>query len=242
VALILVTGASTGLGLATAATLAASGHDVVVHARNEQRLRDIAGLDEMHGVIYGDLSRLHETQAVADRANAIGRFDAVIHNAGMFRGADVLAVNAVAPFVLTALMRRPARSIYLSSGMHMSGSARLAKGKLTSRSGATYSDSKLYVTALAMAVAARWPDVMAHAVDPGWVPTRMGGPSAPDSLEEGHRTQVWLATAESDEISPRSGGYWYHGRVHATHSAAIDPQFQRNLILALEEDTGIVLP
>jgi NAD(P)-dependent dehydrogenase (short-subunit alcohol dehydrogenase family) len=241
-ALILVTGASTGLGLATAMALAAGGHDVVLHARNARRVRDPALLDQMHDVIHGDLSRLDETKLVAKRANAIGRFDAVIHNAGVFRGPDVLAVNAVAPFVLTAVMTRPARSIYLSSSMHLSGSPYFTKAGLTSGSSATYEDSKLYVTALALALAKRWPGVMAHAVDPGWVPTRMGGPSATDSLGEGHRTQEWLATAAETEISPRSGGYWYHGRVRQPHPAASDPQFQEQLIRALEEHTGMTLP
>jgi len=241
-ALILVTGASTGLGLATATALAAGGHDVVLHARNARRVSDPALLDQMHDVIYGDLSGLDETKLVAKRANAIGRFDAVIHNAGVFRGPDVLAVNAVAPFVLTAVMTRSARSIYLSSSMHLSGSPYLSKAGLTSGSSATYEDSKLYVTALALALAKRWPDVMAHAVDPGWVPTRMGGPSATDSLDEGHRTQEWLATAAETEISPRSGGYWYHGRVRRPHSAASDPQFQEQIIRALEEHTGMTLP
>jgi NAD(P)-dependent dehydrogenase (short-subunit alcohol dehydrogenase family) len=73
--------------------------------------------------------------------------------------------------------------------MHMSGSTDLNAKLFTRNSRTTYADSKLYVTAFALAVAARRPDVMAHAVDPGWVPTRMGGPSASDDFDEGHRTQ-----------------------------------------------------
>ena len=67
-----------------------------------------------------------------------------------------------------------------------------------------YSDSKLYVTALAFAVARRWPDVLSNAVDPGWVPTKMGGPGAPDDLEKGYLTQTWLAV--SDEAAATVSG------------------------------------
>jgi hypothetical protein len=69
----------------------------------------------------------------------------------------------------------------------------------------------------------------------------MGGRAAPDSLEEGHRTQEWLATADQSEISPRSGGYWYHRRSRQPHPAARSAQFQRELMDKLEADTGFVL-
>ena len=72
-----------------------------------------------------------------------------------------------------------------------------------------YSESKLYITTVAFAVARLWPKVMSNAVDPGWVPTKMGGRGAPDDLEEGHLTQTWLAT--SDEPAAKTSGHlWYH--------------------------------
>src|SRR5690349_16167327 len=104
-ALILVTGASAGLGLASATTLVEQGHQVVLHARSEERLHNQTLVARMHDVVYGDLSSLHATVQIAERVNAIGVFDAVIHNAGALRGPDVLAVNVVAPYVLTALVR-----------------------------------------------------------------------------------------------------------------------------------------
>ena len=179
-ALILVTGASAGLGLASATTLADQGHDVVLHARSAGRMRGHPVLARMHGVVYGDLSSLDATIQVAEGANEIGAFDAVIHNAGVLRGPEVLAVNAIAPFVLTALMA-PRRSIYLGSSMHFSGSTDLGAREAFDVPGRShpYEDSKLYVTTLAMAVAARQPDMLSHAVDPGWVPTRMGGLELP---------------------------------------------------------------
>ncbi len=238
-ALILVTGSSTGLGLACATALAGRGHAVVLHARNAERLPARAVLDRMHDVLLGDLSGIDETIRVAEDADAIGEFDAVIHNAGMLRGPEVLPVNVLAPYVLTALIT-PRRSIYLSSSMHFTGSSDLSVDPLArSPLASGYDDSKLYVTTLAMALAAQRPDLMSHAVDPGWVPTRMGGAAAPDSLTAGHETQEWLATADAGEVTPRSGGYWYHRMAHNPHPAAMDPQFQTELIEVLEGSTGI---
>src|ERR1700712_2963480 len=189
--MILVTGASTGLGLATADTLARAGHRVVLHARRPDRIADDSLRDRMHAVVFGDLSDAAETRDVARQAAELGRFDAVIHNAGVIDG-PVTAVNVIAPYILMAALAAPHRSIVLSSGMHLSGSADLDRA-FSGRG--DYSTSKLLVTALAMALADRTA-TLSHAVDPGWVPTRMGGRGAPDSLEEGHRTQEWLATAD----------------------------------------------
>jgi NAD(P)-dependent dehydrogenase (short-subunit alcohol dehydrogenase family) len=50
----------------------------------------------MYGAIYGDLAKLDETVALAEHANRLGRFDAVIHNAGVLDAGDVLTVNTLA--------------------------------------------------------------------------------------------------------------------------------------------------
>ncbi|MET7455780.1 SDR family NAD(P)-dependent oxidoreductase [Streptomyces sp. NPDC005574] len=241
-ALILVTGASAGLGLLTATTLADEGHEVVLHVRNPGRAPDRAVLDRMRAVVHGDLSDREETLRVARQADRTGSFDAVIHNAGVLRGSgpEVFAVNILAPFILTAAMAPPGRSIFLTSSLHLSGSTDLGALDSTGR-GDAYADSKLHVTALAMALAVRRPDVLAHAVDPGWVPTRMGGPGASDDLDEGHRTQEWLATADASGIDPRSGGYWYHRTARRPHPAALDPRFQEELLHALTARTGLTL-
>lgn len=238
---ILVTGAAAGLGLLTATSLANEGHDVVVHARTPERFEDPAAVETMRGAVYGNLADLGDAQAIAAQANGYGRFDAVIHNAGVMDSADTLAVNVFAPYVLTALMERPARIIVVSSSMHTGGDAVLDGGRFP-REPVSYSTSKLYVTALTLGLARRWPDVMAHCLCPGWVPTRMGGPSAPESLEEGHATQEWLATAPEREIVPRTGGYWKHKRPRTPHSAAADPAYQEAIIAACEAETGIALP
>lgn len=240
---ILVTGSADGLGRLAAATLLDAGHDVVVHARDRARL---AALDELTGrgavAVVGDLAVPAETIALAGRIEACGPFDAVIHNAGVYRGAAILPVNVVAPYLLTAAVPRPARLVYLSSGMHLGGRARLDGLDWSGRRPtATYSDSKLLVTVLAAAVARRWPDVFANAVDPGWVPTRMGGPDAPDDLHLGHLTQEWLATS-AEPAARTSGGYWHHQQRRPAHPAVQDETFQDALLHELAACTGIALP
>lgn len=232
--LILVTGSSTGLGLNAAAELADQGHQVVVHARTAESEPAAPSGREWRAVLLGDLTDQSQTRSVAEQANAVGRFDAVIHNAGVVSGPDTVAVNVIAPYLLTALMTSPDRLIYLSSGMHRNGSADLS-GLTSGR--ARYSDTKLWLTALALALANRWPQVASHAVDPGWVPTRMGGSNAPDDLIEGHRTQTWLATAS--RVDPPTGGYWFHRRTYAPHPSVTDPEFQGVLLDALAKQTGV---
>jgi len=222
-----------------AQTLLQDGHDVVVHARNADRLTAMRDLqDRGAATVVGDLSDPDETRRLADDVNGLGHMDAVIHNAGVFRSPQVLAVNVVAPYLLTALIERPERLIYLSSGLHQGGDARLVgidwSGRRTPGS---YSDSKLFVTTLATAVARTWPEVSSNAVNPGWVPTKMGGAGAPDDLRLGHLTQEWLATSDDPEART-SGGYWYHQRRTDPHPIVHDQRFQDDLIDELARFTG----
>lgn len=239
---IFVTGSADGLGRASAQMLLSQGHEVVVHVRAPHRLNAVQELLALGAVaVLGDLGDLEQTVEVARQVNALGKMDAVIHNAGVYSGASVLPVNVVAPYVLTALIERPKRLIYLSSGMHHGGRPSLEgmdwRGQ---RATGSYSDSKLMVTALAVALARRWPDVFSHAVDPGWVPTKMGGPSAPDDLRLGHLTQEWLATSDSPEACT-SGGYWHHQRRADPHPAVHDQKFQDRLLAELRSATGAAL-
>ena len=239
---ILVTGSTDGLGLATAETLAREGHHVLVHARSARRVPAVQHLvDQGAQCLVGDLSDDAEVRQLADEANRIGGIDAVIHNAGVLDGAALLPVNVVAPYLLTALISGPRRMIYLSSGMHRGGNTRLDGLDWSGRSAtASYSTTKLHITAISAALARLVPGVTSNAVDPGWVPTRMGGRSAPDDLELGHRTQEWLATSDDPDANG-SGGYWYHQRRQAPHPAAEDGDFQDALLARLAEHTGVTL-
>ncbi|WP_427308194.1 SDR family NAD(P)-dependent oxidoreductase [Cupriavidus sp. H39] len=238
-----ITGSADGLGHAAAGTLLAEGHEVIVHVRSQARLPAVAALVDQGAIAtIGDLSDVGQIRDLARQVNAIGGMDAVIHNAGVISGAQLLVVNVVAPYLLTALIRRPRRLIYLSSSMHTGGRASLAGMDWTGRSATGgYADSKLFLTTLAAAVARRWPDVYSNAVDPGWVPTKMGGPDAPDDLRLGHLTQAWLATSEDPEALT-SGGYWYHQQRRKPHPAVHDTGFQQRLLAELARATGTGLP
>src|SRR5260221_6257344 len=203
------------------------GHDVVLHARSGERAASVAGLARRAaGVVMGDLASAAGTRGLAGQVNEVGRMDAVIHNAGIFlepsRGttaeghATTLAVNTLAPYILTALIGRPDRLIYLSSGMRHGGAGSLRDIDWTERgwnAAQAYAETKLHVAALAVAAARAWPGVLSNAVDPGWVATKMGGPGASGDLEMGSRTQTWLAVS-NDAAAAVSGGYWYHPPPH----------------------------
>jgi NAD(P)-dependent dehydrogenase (short-subunit alcohol dehydrogenase family) len=241
---VFITGSAGGLGLAAAADLLDQGHEVVIHARSRSRLTDAGNLMARGAAaVVGDLSSVEETRDVSGQVNKLGHMDAVIHNAGVYTGPQILSVNVIAPYLLTALIGRPARLVYLSSGMHRGGRASVkGLGTAGPRSAAvSYSDSKLLVATLAAAVARRWPEVLSNAVDPGWVPTRMGGPGATDNLELGKVTQVWLAIS-TDPAACTSGGYWYHQRELPSHPAVSDERFQDELVGALARLTGVGLP
>jgi NAD(P)-dependent dehydrogenase (short-subunit alcohol dehydrogenase family) len=100
---------------------------------------------------------------------------------------QTFAVNTLAPYLSTALIARPHRLVFMTSDLHQSGEPDLSdlrrRQRLWSGSQA-YSNSKLFVVALAFGVARLWPDVLSNAVNPGWVATRMGGPQAPDDFEQ----------------------------------------------------------
>ncbi|PSL37348.1 short-subunit dehydrogenase [Labedella gwakjiensis] len=238
---ILVTGAASGLGAGAARELLAAGHDVVVHARTEERAESIRDVLERGGrLVTADLSDLEATRDLATQVERLGGVDAIIHNAGVLDGRRILPVNVVAPYLLTALV--PARRlVFLSSGMHNGGRATVAgldwSGGKTS---ASYSDSKLLVTTLAFAAWRRLDVQSSHAVDPGWVPTAMGGPGAPDDLEAGHQTQAWLAAGEEPETD--GSAYWYHRTQRTPHPSTRDERFQDELLEALAAHTGVALP
>jgi NAD(P)-dependent dehydrogenase (short-subunit alcohol dehydrogenase family) len=257
VARVLITGSSDGLGLMAGRLLVAEGHVVVLHARNKSRAEDAqAELPQAAGVITGDLAALAGMRQVAEQANAAGPFDAVVHNAGVGHREPprrvttedglslVFAVNVLAPYVLTALIERPGRLGYLSSGLHRGADAELGDAQWERRSWngfQAYSESKLLDVALTFALARRWPDVLCNGIEPGWVPTKMGGPAAPDDLSLAPVTQAWLAVSD-DPAATVTGGYFYHQRPQETHPAARDVPVQDELLGYCARLSGVELP
>ena len=248
---IFITGSADGLGKLAAIALINQGHQVVLHARNHKRAQDaFTQIDGAQTVLTADLSSIAETKNLAAELNNIGGFDAVIHNAGLYQVSNLdlsadglpllLAVNTIAPYILTSLMYKPQRLIYLSSGMHLQGDPTL-KGLEAARPGVSYSDSKLHNLILAKAVARKWSSIYSNAVDPGWVPTKMGGESAPDNLEKGYQTQVWLAVSNETKALV-TGRYFHHQRSVNYLAKADDITTQEQLLQLCEQISGVSFP
>jgi len=239
---IFITGAADGLGQLSANLLVRQGHQVVLHARNAERGQEaLKKTPKADTVLTGDLSDIEETRKLADQVNDLGSFDAVIHNAGVYRSSSRqnFKVNTLAPYILTCLIQKPKRLIYLSSGMHSHGRPNLEYFN-DNIDRISYSDSKLHVVMLAFAMARKWPDVYSNAVDPGWVPTKMGGRSAPDDLQKGYETQSWLAVSNDDKAKV-SGKYFFHQKERHHNPIAGDVAMQEKLLLALKDITGVSL-
>ena len=153
-------------------------------------------------------------------------------------------MNSLAPYVLTALITKPSRLVYISSELHKSGDKSLKDlnwNERTWRGTPAYSDSKLHNVLLAFAVARHWPDVLSNAIEPGWVATKMGGPRATGNLDEGHRTQAWLAVSD-DPKARVTGDYFYHKEQREPLKAARDIGLQERFLAACQEMSGVSLP
>jgi NAD(P)-dependent dehydrogenase (short-subunit alcohol dehydrogenase family) len=252
---VFISGSSTGLGLMAGELLIKQGHHVVLHARNSARSDDARrALPGAEAIVEGDLDTIAGAKEVAARVNELGRFDAVIHNAavgyreGHHLTADglphVFAINTLAAYILTALVERPHRLVYLSSGMHHHANANLDDILWKKRrwNGSTaYAESKLHDTILAFAVARRWPDVLSNSLEPGWVPTKMGGPGAPDDMDQAHLTQAWLAASDEPKVKV-TGRYFYHMAPLAPNPQANSAELQDRLVAICAELSGVPLP
>ncbi|KAI1108955.1 short chain dehydrogenase [Nemania sp. NC0429] len=260
---IFITGSSDGLGLRAAQQLVARGHTVYLHARNARRAEDARNAcPGAADVLLGDLSSIEETKALAASVAALGPLDCIFHNAGLYLGPyreqaegypAVFAVNVLAPYLLTCLAPRPRRLIYTTSGTHWSGSgglddlgwrARQRAGRFGNGGGA-YADTKLHNIMFGFAFARRFAaeGVVAHSVDPGWVPTKMGGAGAPGDIRETERLYVMLAEG-SGEAEGKSGCFWAYGKRGPARPKedACDEAAQDALLEKLAEITGVAVP
>lgn len=250
---IFITGSADGLGFLTAKKLLSEGHQVIFHARNNKRAADIRQkLEGATDIVTGNLADIMETFKLADQVNALGKIDAIIHNAGIGYAAkhrqitndgicEIFAVNVLAPYILSAQLTPVKRSIFLSSSMYRSGANDAGDINWEKRlwnSTQAYSESKFYDTLLACALARIRPETLCNSVDPGWVPTKMGGPSAPDDLDKGYETQVWLA-ASNDAIV--TGQLFHHMKAQKLMDAVKNREIQERLLNYCAKVTGKVL-
>ncbi len=176
-----VTGASTGLGARFARVLAEAGAEVVVTARREDRLRELA--DEIGGrAVPGDITRAEDRLRLSE---AVGdRIDILVNNAGIGTGGRpeeysvddfrrTFEVNVVAPFAVTQLLVRPMLAQGSGSIINIASVTALVSSP-RGRS-AAYSASKAALVSLTRNLAVAWgrKGVRVNALAPSWFPTEM---------------------------------------------------------------------
>ncbi|KAI1740772.1 short chain dehydrogenase [Xylaria scruposa] len=259
---IFITGSSDGLGLRAAKQLISRGHTVYLHARTAQRAQDARNAcPGAADVLLGDLTSIEETKALASSLSKLEPMDCIFHNAGLYLGPyraqaegypAVFAVNVLAPYILTCLAPLPKRLVYASSDTHFSGSTSLDDFGWRERheagrfsDGSAYADTKLYNAMFGFVFARRFAarGVVANSIDPGWVPTKMGGSAATGDISESDRLYVILAEG-SGEAEGKNGCYWENGTKGPARAKkdAYDEQAQDALLKKLEEITGRAVP
>lgn len=232
---VLITGSTAGVGQLTAKALIEKGYKVVLHARNEQRANDAKrDLPNAEAVVIGDLSDIEATKKLANDINALGTFDVIIHNAGVYQaqaqGNTIYHVNSLAPYILTSLVHKPKQLIYVSSDLHRGGDLKL-QNMQSATPNINYNDSKLQVLALSKAVANHWKDVRVNAIRPGWVATKMGGSGSPDKLRLSYETLVWLVENQ-DPVTQTTGQFFFQKRLEPNYNKIVDDVAMQNALLA----------
>lgn len=257
---ILITGSSDGFGLEAARQLIERKHVVYLHARNQQRADETkAKCPGAAGVLIGDVTNVAETRRLAEEANAIGTFDAVILNAGLFHGPmrktpdtgvpAVVFVNVLAPYIFTCLLNRPKRLVYVASVLHFQANPdlkdmwwfeRCAAGEAGWDEFQAYCDSKLQVMLLAKAVARRFKDTSVTMLHPGYVPTKLAGDEATDKMEDGIET--YLTLAEGDYDQSMKGVYFLpNSKIGEPLPVTADETLQEKVVKACQDLLGLSL-
>lgn len=254
---IFITGSSDGIGQAGAKLLADQGHHIFLHARNAERAKQAhAAVPNAEGVVIGDLGSIDGTKKLAEEANKHGPFDCVVHNAGLGPSNDgsktsdgiasTFAVNTLGPYILTALMPKPKRLLYLSSGLHNGGSGSFediiwAERKWDAMQ--AYSDSKLHDIWLASYVARQWPDVQSCSMDPGWIKTKMGGGGAPGVVGTPAKAIADFAAGEGESpAGQKTGVYFTPQGAQSPKKVAGDEQKQEEFVSTCEKLSGVSFP
>lgn len=255
---ILITGSTDGFGLEAARQLVQRKHTVYLHARNQERAEDAkAKCPGAAGVLIADLTSVAETRKLAEEANAIGAFDAVILNAGLLYGPfratpetgvpAMVFVNVLAPYILACLLKQPKRLVFVASVLHREATNTsvkdifwLERGDKDFKDFPAYCDSKFHVVLLANAVARRYKDVSVTSLHPGWVPTKLAGADAPGKLEDGVETYVMLAEGDYDQSLT---GAYFDPKKQSGEPLPLtaDLDLQEAVVKACEEVTGLKL-
>ncbi|CEI70766.1 hypothetical protein FVEN_g752 [Fusarium venenatum] len=253
---ILITGSTDGFGFEAARQLIERKHQVYLHARNQQRADEVkTKLPGAAGVLIADLTTVAESRKLAEEVNAIGTFDAVFLNAGLFHGpfrkSDLgvpasVFVNLVSPYIFAALLTPPKRLIFIASVLHHEADTSLKdifwleRGEKGWDEFPAYCDAKFHIVLLVNALARRLKNTSVIAMHPGYVPTKLSDPNAPDKMEDGIETYVMLA--EGDYDTTLTGVYFDPKRERAQpHALTADQDKQEAVVKACEDLTGVKL-
>jgi NAD(P)-dependent dehydrogenase (short-subunit alcohol dehydrogenase family) len=211
-----VTGANRGIGLETCRQLSQGGIFTILTSRDENKGKAaVEALSEEGGELISHQLDITDLESVNRLSSFVskeyGQCDILVNNAGVFldRGKsifevpveiiqDTLEINAFGALnmcrALLPLMKKHdyGRIVNVSSGM----------GMISTLSGysSAYRLSKVLLNAMTriMADEVKEKNIKVNTMDPGWVRTDMGGPSAPRSPAQGADTVVWLANLPAD--------------------------------------------
>lgn len=255
---ILITGASDGIGLATAKMLLSQGHKVLMHGRNKNKLAAITAelpeYAEQIEVYIADLSRLSETKSLTKSvAEKHDHLDVLINNAGVFKvdeaitadGLDIrFAVNTIAPYLITSdllpLLGTFGRVINLSSAAQMPVDiGGLLREAQYAKAMDAYAQSKLAITMWTYAMAQELGDKgpVLVAVNPGsllaskMVKEGFGVSGADISIG----AEILSKAALSDEFSCATGKYFDNdsGDFSSHHPDVMNREKQQALASAI---------
>ncbi|SNR84544.1 SDR family NAD(P)-dependent oxidoreductase [Puniceibacterium sediminis] len=256
--IILITGATDGLGRATAQALAELGHSLIIHGRNADKLAATAEALRATGAkivtAQADLSDLVQVAEMARKVvDAEPRLDVLINNAGVLKVGDPLTadgqdlrfvVNTFAPALLTSLllpiMPTNGRLVHLSSAAQAPVDLDALSGRRRLEAMEAYAQSKLALTIWSQAFAAEHPEgPVSVAVNPGSLlatnMVREGFGMVGNDINIG--VNILTRAALSDEFATASGRYYDNDarQFSKPHHQATAPDEVRTIVKAIRE-------
>jgi NAD(P)-dependent dehydrogenase (short-subunit alcohol dehydrogenase family) len=262
---ILITGSTDGVGKLTATKLAKSGHQILLHGRNAEKLKNTiseikkeTSNNKVSGFIadFSDFNSIEKM--IAEISNAFPIIDVLINNAGIFKspvdktmvGLDIrFAVNYFAPYILTngllSLLKssKEARIINLSSAAQSTVRIGALNGQATVNESEAYAQSKLALTMWSFAFAKANPKIVTIAVNPGsLLNTRMANEAYGQHWSPATKgSDILYDLAISEEYKDASGNYFDNdkgnpkGHFSKAHSDAYDDEKINQLIIKTKE-------
>ena len=199
----LVTGGNRGIGYQIAQGLIAQGVAVTIGARSEAEGRTAA---EALGCRFTKIDLLNP-DSYFDAYAKSGGWDILVNNAGILKDVSLLDKGSDFDEAMEVMVAAPLDLIRLNTphwrrtgwGRIVNLSSSLGAHERGLQGPGAYSVAKASLNALTRVLVRDLPlGVKINSCDPGWVATRMGGPTAPVSVEEGADTPIWLALLPDD--------------------------------------------